>query len=84
MTRPLSPSGVTNGGAIKVCAADGWIDERWEYVTGTLSRLSPITARYAVRGTYTHAYGYGMHGMSDYCGFAPYTQISRPFFLCWL
>ena len=34
MTRPLSPSGVTNGGASKVCAADGRIDERWEYVTG--------------------------------------------------
>ena len=40
VTRPLSPSGVPNGGDSKLCAADGWIDERGEHVTGTLSKLS--------------------------------------------
>ena len=24
----------------ELCAADGWIDEGWEHVTGTLSKLS--------------------------------------------
>ena len=37
LTRPLLPSGVPNG---ELCAADGWIGEGWEHVTGTLSKLS--------------------------------------------
>ena len=40
LTRPLLPSGVPNGEHSKLCAADGWIDEGWEHVTGTLSKLS--------------------------------------------
>ena len=40
LTRPLLPSGVPNGEDNKLCAADGWIDEGWEHVTGTLSKLS--------------------------------------------
>ena len=32
LTRPLLPSGVPNGEASKLCAADGWIDEGWEHV----------------------------------------------------
>ena len=40
LTRPLLPSGVPNGVDSKLCAADGWIDEGWEHVTGTLSKLS--------------------------------------------
>ena len=37
---PILPSGVPNGEDSKLCAADGWIDEGWEHVTGTLSKLS--------------------------------------------
>ena len=40
LTRPILPSGVPNGEHSKLCAADGWIDEGWEHVTGTLSKLS--------------------------------------------
>ena len=40
LTRPLLPSGVPNGEDSKLCAADGWIDEGWEHVTSTLSKLS--------------------------------------------
>ena len=40
VTRPGLPSGVANGEDSKLCATDGWIDERWEHVTGTLSKLS--------------------------------------------
>ena len=40
VTRPLSPAGVPNNEDSKFCTADGWIDERWEHVTGTLSKLS--------------------------------------------
>ena len=44
LTRPILPSGVPNGVPngedSKLCAADGWIDEGWEHVTGTLSMLS--------------------------------------------
>ena len=40
LTRPILPSGVPNGEYSKLCAADGWIDEGWEHVTGTLSKLS--------------------------------------------
>ena len=40
LTSPLLPSGVPNGDDSKLCAADGWIDEGWEHVTGTLSKLS--------------------------------------------
>ena len=40
LTRPLLPSGVPNGEDSKLCAADGWIDEGWEHVTGTLLKLS--------------------------------------------
>ena len=40
LTRPILPSGVPNGEDSKLCAADGWIDEGWEHVTGTLSKLS--------------------------------------------
>ena len=40
LTRPLLPSGVPNGEHSKLCVADGWIDEGWEHVTGTLSKLS--------------------------------------------
>ena len=34
-TRPLS-----NDGGNELCAADGLIDEGWEHITGTLSKLS--------------------------------------------
>ena len=37
LTRPIFPSG---GEDSKLCAADGWIDEGREHVTGTLSKLS--------------------------------------------
>ena len=30
VTRPLLLSGVPNGKDSELCAADGWIDERWE------------------------------------------------------
>ena len=40
VTRPLLPSVVLNDERSRVCAADGWIDEGWEHVTGTLSNLS--------------------------------------------
>ena len=40
LTRPLLPSDVPNGEDSKLCAADGWIDEGWERVAGTLSKLS--------------------------------------------
>ena len=40
VTRPLLPSGVPNGEDSKLFATDGWIDEGWEHVTGTLSKLS--------------------------------------------
>ena len=40
LTRPILPSGVPNGEDSKFCAADGWIDEGREHVTGTLSKLS--------------------------------------------
>ena len=40
LTRPILPSGVPNGEDSKLCAADGWIDEEREHVTGTLSKLS--------------------------------------------
>ena len=40
LTRPLLPSGVPNGEDSKLCATDGLIDEGWEHVTGTLSKLS--------------------------------------------
>ena len=40
LTRPILPSGVLNGEDSKLCAADGWIDEGREHVTGTLSKLS--------------------------------------------
>ena len=40
VTRPLSPSVVPNDEGSELCAADGWIDEGWEHVTGTLSKLS--------------------------------------------
>ena len=39
VTRPLSPCGVPNLEECKLCAGDGWIDEGWEHVTGTLSKL---------------------------------------------
>ena len=38
--RPLSPTAVSNDEGIKLCTADGWIDEGWDHVTGTLSKLS--------------------------------------------
>ena len=40
VTPPLSPSTVSNDEGSKLCAADGWIYEGWEHVTGTLSKLS--------------------------------------------
>ena len=40
VTRPLSPSVEPNDEGSELCAADGWIDEGWEHVTGTLSKLS--------------------------------------------
>ena len=40
VTRPLLPSVVPNDEGSRICAADGWIDEGWEHVTGTLSNLS--------------------------------------------
>ena len=40
VTCPFLPSGVLNSEDSKLCAADGWIDERWEHVTSTLSKLS--------------------------------------------
>ena len=40
VTRPLSPCGVPNLEDSKLCAGDGWIDEGWEHVAGTLSKLS--------------------------------------------
>ena len=40
VTRPLLPSVVPNDEGSRVCAADGWIDEGWEHVIGTLSNLS--------------------------------------------
>ena len=40
LTRPILPSGVPKGEDSKLCAADGWIDEGREHVTGTLSKLS--------------------------------------------
>ena len=40
LTRPILPSGVPNGEDGKLCAADGWIDEGREHVTGTLSKDS--------------------------------------------
>ena len=44
--RPLLPSGVPNGEDSKLCDADGWMDEGWEHVTGTLlkSRLAKSPA----------------------------------------
>ena len=42
VTRPLSPSVVPNDEGSELCAADGWIVEGWEHVTGTLSKLSPV------------------------------------------
>ena len=40
VTRPRLPSGVANGEDSKLCATDGWIDEGWEHVTSTFSKLS--------------------------------------------
>ena len=40
VTRPLLPSVVPNDEGSRVYAADGWIDEGWEYVTGKLLNLS--------------------------------------------
>ena len=40
---PLSPSGAPNGYSTP-CAADGWIDKRWEHVTGILSKLSGLVS----------------------------------------
>ena len=45
VTRPLSPSVVPNDEGSKLCAADGWIDEGWELVTSTLSKLSGKASR---------------------------------------
>ena len=44
LTRPLDllPSSVPNGEDSKLCAANGWIDEGWEHVTGTLSLTRPL------------------------------------------
>ena len=40
VTCPLLPSVVPDDEGSKVCAADSWIDEGWEHVTGTHSNLS--------------------------------------------
>ena len=40
LTRPILPSGVPNGEDGRLCAADGWVDEGREHVTGTLSKVS--------------------------------------------
>ena len=42
VTGSISPSvvHVLKDEGSMLCAADGWIDEGWEHVTGTLSKLS--------------------------------------------